>query len=636
MSATDESAAGTAEGKGAQAKFQQSLFYKLFDTRAFVAMSHAVSFRTRKMPEAITLSDLQYHLRYVEDRSTLHDAGSKASLDNDVRRFESIWSFDASDEAPGMTDVRCRVRADGGRRNLVLESLRFGHDDGSSFRDEVRVWFTPGTDAVRLPMEDEFCVARFRLGLVATMADAHRLWPLSHVHDMDVLWVYLYDVELASGDVTPVPEDDPELQTFMEACRLVSEAQISEEPALPLLCKDKLWTTLDPTPAVATAPDAGAGSPVAVRAAVARIVVCCSVTLVKESDDFTPGKPVWSARMFPHIMAASTLPLAELACGIKFVRPEKRTSGKCGCEGAELNEEMSSVLVADVNADNRLFPNAPILDFPVPIWNSMFNYAVCDPFNNLVKETEVKVVDRSKDGKRTFEGAITRLGDPAGVVSRRYHQGVFDNIHVAPTMRVHDCTHVVNPRNPLASDDISADGREKWHLDEVYMAPICAHDCFHMHWRWSDDVKEPSAWGFSGTSSPHRAAGRPMVPTNQDVYLRMLGRAAFVYKVRAFNCEADDWIVVCHHGATYAIETKTPIEHSLKGVYADPRMDLVKFVEFSTNSGNRWASLYWNMRWHAYKKETHVLTNEYTVEERVSITDWQMLVNEAPSLASRR
>lgn len=210
MSATDESAAGAADGKGAEAKFQQSLFNKLFDTRPFVAMLHAVYFRTQKLPDAVTLSDLQYHLRHVEDRSKLHDAGSKVELDNDLRRFQSIWSFDASDEAPGMADVRCFVRADGGRRNLVLESLRFGHDDGTSFRDEVRVWFTPGSEAVRLPMEDEFCVARFRLGLVATLPDTHRLWPLSHVHDMDVLWVYLYDVQLASGDVTPVPEDDPD------------------------------------------------------------------------------------------------------------------------------------------------------------------------------------------------------------------------------------------------------------------------------------------------------------------------------------------------------------------------------------------------------------------------------------------
>ena len=58
-------------------------------------------------------------------------------------------------------------------------------------------------------------------------------------------------------------------------------------------------------------------------------------------------------------------------------------------------------------------------------------------------------------------------------------QGAFDNVHIAPQMEVSLSVPVLGGLPSTA----------------VSMAPICAHDCFHMHWRWSQHYTEEHTLG---------------------------------------------------------------------------------------------------------------------------------------------
>ena len=90
------------------------------------------------------------------------------------------------------------------------------------------------------------------------------------------------------------------------------------------------------------------------------------------------------------------------------------------------------------------------------------------------------------------------------------------------------------------------------------MAPFCAHDCFHMHWRWSDNHNnEPGTFGW-GPVKPCSEVGRALVPWNQDVFIQLLGHAEFSYIAQAHGVPKDAWQPFCHHGGGYAVRVGSP------------------------------------------------------------------------------
>ena len=46
-------------------------------------------------------------------------------------------------------------------------------------------------------------------------------------------------------------------------------------------------------------------------------------------------------------------------------------------------------------------------------------------------------------------------------------------------------------------------------FEHIWMAPFCAHDCFHLHWRWADYFGDEAIQfkGWSGSASATRAIG---------------------------------------------------------------------------------------------------------------------------------
>jgi hypothetical protein len=207
---------------------------------------------------------------------------------------------------------------------------------------------------------------------------------------------------------------------------------------------------------------------------------------------------------------------------------------------------------------------------PPPVWNNIFNYYVTEA-DTATKGIDLHVV-RSRLGIRYDNSAdITRkvAGDTCHRITRVARQGAFDNVHMAPTMRLPQIAGIRAPADALFPDyyPMDADARAKWNLDKIVMAPFCVHDCFHLHWRWTDNSDEPGTFGFSG-GKPNRLAGAPMVPENQDVDIAFPASNVLVYKARAHWCPADSWQVFCHHGAGYLVKAGLKMQAARAGLSA--------------------------------------------------------------------
>ena len=328
-----------------------------------------------------------------------------------------------------------------------------------------------------------------------------------------------------------------------------------------------------------------------------RIVVCEFLSLHKGSDDYTPGRPAQGARLYPVIMLQSTHDLHGMRAALKFTRPALTTidgepAAQCHC--SEMNAELDTLLVSDANeSDSKNFrlpgwmdpslispglgsifggppklnglPGAP----PLPLWDVIFAYVLANPLKSVAgrRLPVVYRADLEKGRKaRTLEHAVTFQNSASwGTyrdITREPRQGAFDNIHVAPSMRMPEITEVFQSVGPTMNRrSLTEADREAWHFDEVAMAPICAHNCFHMHWRWSASVQsstDDTARGWDGegsTGAPYKTPGASLIPKNQELFLRLVDKTTFVYEAEVAQPRAGEWQYICHHGAGYVLET---------------------------------------------------------------------------------
>jgi hypothetical protein len=134
-------------------------------------------------------------------------------------------------------------------------------------------------------------------------------------------------------------------------------------------------------------------------------------------------------------------------------------------------------------------------------------------------------------------------------------QGEIDNIHIAPRLRLVKVKKV-KAKGILMSSIVDVD-RKALGLDEIVMAPFCAHDCLHVHWRWGLTATKRSNLGWD-SAGPYRAAGAPMVPENQNVWVQFRSDHEMTYHVVAGNSDGDllypySWQVFMHHGFAHAV-----------------------------------------------------------------------------------
>jgi hypothetical protein len=376
------------------------------------------------------------------------------------------------------------------------------------------------------------------------------------------------------------------------------------------------------------------------------------------------------ANILPHIMIASTIPLDGASGGVRLTRPAKwnmiemhHTSGMgmrqlgphdipktmmdymmaadSSGEPYHMTKDIEAILCTDSNSDVMTVDD---VKGPVVVWANLFNYYIDDAFTKLggaaIKvvdhmRTEALPEDRSygyvdRDTSDVIPGPVDILpalvaawkGSSRGKrVSKYARQGAFDNIHIAPRMKIPEgLIKAVIPANtsdaPTRAKVTSADFAQ-FKMDKIAMAPFCPHDCFHMHWRWTDnDNGDQIATRGWGANEPNMVPGAPMVPHNQDVYVALPSPSSILYLAQVHDVPADDWQVICHHGAFYALTTSVLVSASqlevqarLRGAFYGARQD--KEIPLSY-----WSLFYWRLRYKIVVENGHLVAKERTTFPR--------------------
>lgn len=260
-----------------------------------------------------------------------------------------------------------------------------------------------------------------------------------------------------------------------------------------------------------------------------RVLVVASLAVCAPAADFEPLGLLTACRLFPTVIVRANVDLEGLDATVTVRRP---TEGPHG--------EISAALFSDDN-DYQFMPP--------PTWDQVFGWY------NLAPEGTYTLAPAS--GRRLVGEPSRRMAFNEYLGFRRPsawgkepRQGAYDNLHLAPRMP------------PLKAGDPG-----------VVMAPICQHDCLHLHVRWGTKIGLPGA-GDSHLRGwkdglPYQERGAPQVPEGQEVTLTMVDSRGFDYRAVQTFARADVPHFVCHHGAAYA--------HSLSAIadFGPPLMGIL-------------------------------------------------------------
>ncbi len=524
-------------------------------------------------------------------RATPTDHGDKVTNQN-----EPLWSLSFTDNPTEVTALDCAVRAHKFANVRVAESVRFGYEPrpsggvASPIEPHVRCTTTSGTTLL-LPLTNDFLFQTWQTN-DGGVSGSRALWRFKTNHDVGVVRVFVYDLPFVGSSLSgPYPigtqsgaTELAQIGKLRALCGTLQKDSGVDEPGFgrALLSDTLLEPTaaLDPQAVFSAATDVATellqgnlsaiqpGEVARIVTGRVRIVVVCSVLCCKETNDFQPGSPAGVARIFPHVHVTSTAPWAfkSFECTVQINRPEESTH-HLGCH--EMNKKVRAMLVTDTNIDGRI---QPVLGPPISIWANLFNYYVAAAEDTLGFQP-LHVVNTGHVGHRAKAGLVHRklpslaldaamglLGplapavpNAAGsyesdIVSKFPNQGEFDNVHLAPTMRLAAAKRIEVVTHGRPTDPVG-DG-----LEEVGMAPLCTHDCFHVHWRWTDAGPDTPQMGWS-SYGPNSSPGATMVPPDQDVWIWLRGGSKLSYhavqKTRGWR---GDWISFFHHGGAILVE----------------------------------------------------------------------------------
>ena len=625
-----------------------SLMKKLFDTMPLAGVNTALRLANGNLNDS-TVGQLAQHLAYIETLTNFSVTSGRpskkllAEFDGQWNRIP-IWGYDIPADPARVKRITCRIRDDNFNNYVVLDQLEWGYalvDDPTSFREAVQIVFE-GTP-IDLPLSEQFRLMSFTTQGGENGGGLHWLWPLDAQHDPSLLHVFAYDLHRSTRSLVSLTSPDhPEreqVEGLINSCRrLETAAPDDDENAWDLLFKDNLWDTSFVTAAPAgTVPES-----VDLSLKPVRILVACSLTVCTESDDFQPGRPMGTGRLYPHVMVVATTTLDRVNAGVRLSRPTATTrldGTHCSCDEMADNPQIGGLLVTDSNADGMVLSDA---GQPFTYLANLFNYYVPDPFlDPAFQNKALPVVRRSKTQNRSDIGAVNRECSDIGLkgghrdgnnfkVTKFPRQGMFDNLHLAPKMTVKDKidrafvnTGTING----AKHEVRFTTAAAWKMDVVTMAPFCAHDCFHMHWRWSDnDNSVPGTYGWSATR-PNEEVGRVMVPGNQDVFLVLTGLSSINYIAVADGAATDQWQVFCHHGAGYGSSAGTKVRVAKIFMRKFDDIEFLVDVPGKTPAeveGN-WSLFYWRLRYRFKKVRKTDSTGrqffDFEVEERFSFND---------------
>ncbi len=503
-------------------------------------------------------------------------------LDEDTVKRNPIWRFAWDPSTPGQfTDVTCRSRGMG--MNYAMAMPVF---ERVEFRD-LRV-VRLDDDELTLPLSSQHVLGAWftRAGRVPDAGSG--LWQLGARLDSSLVVAFGWSLEsgsLAPIDPTLVDDEDliPPADTPVQ--RLAWTAGLSTQA----------WLCVGPT----------------------RYVAALELVLCKEYNDFVPGGIVGFARVHPHALVWSNEPLSRIEVTIDLERPKETPTHKLPPSESLADETMKGAVKALVVADtnNRHVPllsDIPGLqDLPLPYTDVLYDYYCPEPFLTFAgriprKQTdpkdprtgdhplqrlgEVTLADARFTRPRLNEDCLARkskitlsMGRHADVL-KEARQGQFDNVHLAPRMRLRFTGH----EGPVE-------------LDEVVMLNMCLHDCVHVHMRWSSFLKGKIIAGFSKNGAPNIEPGAPMVPPNQTVFASFPSQHALAYRAVAEGVDPGRCQVFCHHGMAYAIdrwptEVARALESALLGTICGGLAQ--QFDEpWQGRMPVCWTAFYWRVRY---------------------------------------
>lgn len=541
------------------------------------------------------------------------------------------WKHKASQPAK-ITDVYCRVRNAGYAQHLVLESIEWGLEDPiDTFEHAVRITNACG-EPIKLPLTNEFLQQKWLTKEGWITEDMTSLWKLEHLLDFGIVLLFVYEID-AVGQPQPLQAHDQHEAEALQAVKEAAEELLGSPkapPAKPLATeiREVGWNLEEHRPIYAEVPvlpptwrekitkdsimGPGQGQGVLggqagaeacqVKTSAARMLVILSLSVCRERSTFEPGGVVGAARIYPHVMVKATVPLAKIEASIRYNRPAQTTtrkddgspgehSSKGCCQALDGSDgEIGAVLITDANL-NPLYEEIPgdwlptinlrpNIGPPQVFWSNLFNYYMVDAYYNLRGyERRMKMVRSDRPVPRvSHDGWVQR--DIVGWVQQNdvrkvARQGEFDNVHIAPKMKLLGAGSMAfaNVMGIAPKYDIKIPvDFTGMKLDAITMAPFCAHDCLHTHWRWADSSIAKWVLGWDETG-PYKIAGAPMIPLNQDIEVWLRSAHTMTYhaiiapiktqcsdEAQVTLLPAGELHVIMHHGSAYGCYMTGQIE----------------------------------------------------------------------------
>lgn len=579
-----------------------SIFAHLLDTYPFQVALKAASRDSGQSESTIPAETLWSFLQLLDKSGDFSPEIPGVPSDDDDYTVRRLWNWTQKGSAPHtVSEVNARVRENSYKRQTVARTIEWGHYDGGFIPQEIRVE-TEDAD-LRLPLDSAHLHSRWFIpgGWVGESESA--MFPLETYLDYSVAMAFAY--ELVDGGVVPyAPPDDDACEAALE------EYQGGGASGSDWLARAKSGSFMAGD---SDGSAAGVGESQDGAASAHRIVVVLYLCVTRERCDFEPGGIVGMARLLPQAMVKSSVPVRLMHVTTRVERPattEELDAGGggsvCGCTS---HPEIGSILVADSN-DNPLGPNLAYY----PFWSGPFAYYESD----LAKQVGpvIHMVRRNKPTTRTLEdcGRRDMVRSPQVLTSVRKlpRQGEFDNLHLAPRLKL-DAAHLAVFDGHAAYIHYPIDPN-RMRIDPVAMAPYCAHDCLHTHWRWNDHEQSRWVLGWSDTD-PYAEVGVPMVQQNHDCDLELLSNHEMLWIERAYpskNPSEDGsgtiagyaWQFFFYPGQAYAqgVATyKSGVESWLKRIGGDVSTGLSAAVFSDANKnllsiGNNTSVFYWNLR----------------------------------------
>lgn len=640
-----------------------SLLRQLFDTMPLSGVCGAIrKSQGHDFIENAPAGVVANHISYLDTSEALGleitcGAPSKTLRDG-APELVPLWSW-KQDGLNGVAKVGCRPRDDDFKQYLVLDRAVWGVEEGDGLEPAIEIELAGVS--TKLPLTEPYHLLSFLVEDGYNAPKQNWFYPLEACHDPSVVHAFVYDVlptprqMMALAD--PAHPQAEEVEALRSLCRQIfplSKENLELGPMAKEVFLDALW----PEPYDFHDPSVLLGQLLTLQVRAVRVLVAVCLTTCREDWRFTPGAAAGMARIYPQIFVKSNAPLARIAATMHIDRPAKMTildppAEEAGCH--EMKNAMGSLMIADANDGmENMLGTVPLYNEEQPYWSNLFAYTLPDAYSKT-KGAVLKVVNDKKTPRqasglvyrypvRTYGGAIGGLIEalasdpkkPSTLVKRVPRQGPFDNFHLAPRMAMNLGS---KPTVALASPSPDIwDNWERypidpatWGTNEVVMAPFCAHDCFHMHWRWSDLSPDYWTWGWSDRG-PYTKNGAVMVPSNHDLEIKMRSEHQVTYRACARDVPINKNTVFCHHGGAYALTigpplgvTNLPLLHqkaTVRTAATGVENNTIPIVAFADadgkflRAGSSWAVFYWQLRWDIVME-----AGGPTPRERVQIND---------------